>query len=55
MDGLDRDLWFSHVGLPSLAGVLPAAAVTSVPEPGTLALLAAALFGLLVYAWGKRK
>jgi fibronectin-binding autotransporter adhesin len=28
---------------------------TAVPEPGTLALLAAGLLGLLVYAWRKRK
>ncbi|MFZ1936341.1 MAG: PEP-CTERM sorting domain-containing protein [Thermoguttaceae bacterium] len=48
-------LWFSHLGLPSLAGVLPAAGVTSVPEPSTLALSAAALWGLLAYARGKRR
>ncbi len=54
VNGLDRDLWFSHVGLPSLALDLPAtAAVTPVPEPGTLALLAAALLGLLAYGWRK--
>jgi hypothetical protein len=28
---------------------------TVVPEPGTLALLAAGLMGLLAYAWRKRK
>ncbi len=28
---------------------------TGVPEPGTLALLAAGLAGLLCYAWRKRK
>jgi hypothetical protein len=28
---------------------------SSVPEPGTLALLATGLFGLLAYAWRKRK
>ena len=55
VDGLDRDLWFSHVGLPSLAGVLPAASITPAPEPGTLALLAAGLLGLLAYGWRKRK
>ena len=26
-----------------------------IPEPGTLALLAAGLLGLLAYAWRKRK
>jgi hypothetical protein len=30
-------------------------AITSVPEPGTLALLTAGLVGLLAYAWRKRK
>jgi hypothetical protein len=28
---------------------------TTVPEPGTLALMAAGLAGLLAYAWRKRK
>jgi hypothetical protein len=28
---------------------------TAIPEPGTLALLAAGLIGLLCYAWRKRK
>jgi hypothetical protein len=28
---------------------------TAVPEPGTLALLASGLIGLLCYAWKKRK
>jgi hypothetical protein len=48
VDGLDRDLWSSHVGLPALA-TIPTASITPVPEPGTLALLAAGLLGLLVY------
>ena len=29
--------------------------VTGTPEPGTLALLAAGLAGLLCYAWRKRR
>jgi hypothetical protein len=29
--------------------------MTPVPEPGTLALVAAALLGLLAYGWRKRK
>jgi len=29
--------------------------VTTVPEPGTLALLARRLLGLIAYAWRKRK
>ena len=29
--------------------------LTSVPEPSTLALLASGLFGLVAYAWRKRK
>jgi len=48
VDGLDRDLWSSHVGLPALPGI-PTAGVTPAPEPGTLALLAAGLLGLLAY------
>lgn len=29
--------------------------ISAVPEPGTIALLAGGLFGLLAYAWRKRK
>ena len=51
VNGLDRDLWFTNVGrsVPSGA-MLPAASMTPWPEPGTLALLAASLIGLLAYA-----
>ncbi len=54
MDGLDRDLWFSHVGLSPLTGMSSGASMTSAPEPGTLALLAAALLSLLTFAGWKR-
>jgi autotransporter-associated beta strand protein len=53
VNGLDRDLWYSHLGLPSLAAALSAAGVTPVPEPGTLALLAAGLMSLITFAWRK--
>ena len=53
VDGLDRDLWFAHVGLSPISGASSAAAVTPVPEPGTLALLAASLLSLLACAWRK--
>ncbi len=55
VNGLDRDLWVANVGLPQLAGALPAAKITPAPEPGTLALLIAAFFGFLAYAWRWRK
>jgi hypothetical protein len=34
---------------------LDGAALGAVPEPGTLAILASGLLGLLCYAWRKRK
>jgi autotransporter-associated beta strand protein len=56
VDGRDRDLLFASLGLPQLAVLSPAApAAASVPEPGTLALLAAGLMGLIAFAWRKRR
>ncbi|MFZ1937160.1 MAG: PEP-CTERM sorting domain-containing protein, partial [Thermoguttaceae bacterium] len=55
VNGLDRDLWYSHLGLPPLAAALPSGGATAVPEPGTLALLAAGLMSLLAFAWRKRR
>ena len=55
VDGLDRDLVLAHVGLPPIAGMPAAAGVTPVPEPGTLALLAAGLMSLLAWVWLRRK
>jgi hypothetical protein len=48
VNGLDRDLWFTHAGLPPISGALPSGSVAPLPEPGTLALLAAGLLGVLV-------
>jgi hypothetical protein len=42
-------------GASSGWGVVFAAQIVSVPEPGTLTLLVAGLLGLLCYAWRKRK
>jgi autotransporter-associated beta strand protein len=55
VNGLDRDLWLANVGLPELSGASPAAGVTPVPEPGTLALLAAGLLSLIAFAWRQRR
>ena len=53
VNGLDHDLWLANVGLPQLSAALPAAGVVPVPEPGTVALLAAGLLSLLAFAWRK--
>ena len=58
VDGRDLDLWKAHASLPPLAGASssgPGTVGASVPEPGTLVLLAAGLIGLLAYGWRKRK
>jgi hypothetical protein len=47
------DVAGSHIDAAGLA-VLHAHGLTVVPEPGTIALLAAGLLGLLAYAWRKR-
>ena len=46
----------SYTNLDAAAiNMLNAAGIKTVPEPGTIALLAAGLLGLLAYAWRKRK
>ncbi len=58
VDGLDRDLMIVNTGsMAPTSSMLPAssAAMSPVPEPGTLALLAAGLLGLLVYGLRRRK
>ena len=51
VNGLDLDMWKANVGLPPIVG---GSSVVGVPEPSTLALLAAALLGLLAYAKRRR-
>jgi hypothetical protein len=52
-------IWTGTCGFASHTGGLAIGAVPSsiqiVPEPSTIALLASGLFGLLAYAWRKRK
>jgi autotransporter-associated beta strand protein len=54
VNGLDRDLWFSQLGLPPLTDAAPAAAITPVPEPATLALMAVGLLSLLAFTRRRR-
>ena len=53
--GIDEFSVFNGALTSDQIAGLYSAAVTPVPEPSTLALLAGGLFGLLAYAWRKRK
>jgi hypothetical protein len=58
VDGLDRDLWSANAGLTApTSGMSPpsSSAMSPVPEPGQLALLAAGLIGLLLYNWRRKR
>jgi hypothetical protein len=59
---LENFLWpskMSFINAEGATGGRSAAAlqatITLAPEPGTLVLLAGALFGLIAYAWRKRR
>ena len=55
VNGLDYDLCRQNFGKASLGGdSVGDSSAVGVPEPGTLALLAAGLFGLLACSWRKR-
>ena len=51
VNGLDLNLWTANAGLPPLGGLTAGGGAPSgsvaVPEPGTLAMLAVCLLGLL--------
>jgi hypothetical protein len=53
LDAINTGNWsaLSTVAL----GALPASIHVTIPEPGTIALLGCGLFGLVAYAWRKRK
>jgi autotransporter-associated beta strand protein len=63
VNGLDRDILISNLGLtapatstsPATPTASMAASAAAAPEPGTLALLAAGLMGLLAFAWRQRR
>ena len=58
--GYDGNLTLGHYGVDTVNDVVWAVVdhnspFAVIPEPGTLALLAAGLLGLLAYAWRKRR
>jgi hypothetical protein len=58
ISGLNRFVWgasASDVSMNADARWSAVSLTTTVPEPSTVALLATGLFGLLAYAWRKRK
>jgi len=50
----DLDLLMANFGQSVPSGSGSDSSIATVPEPGTFALLAAGLLGLLAYAWKKR-